>query len=91
MNYERVNYQSLKYQRLKPIFCKTIGIRKFKFVPKTQFLQGFKRVQVCKVKPRAKVWRNLNSGPVLLVDVFVIMCGIIINDPIVNNVLKYTF
>ena len=32
MNSLRLNYQSLKYQRLTPIFCKGIGIRKFEFV-----------------------------------------------------------
>ncbi len=30
------SYQSLKYQRLTPIFCKVIEIRKFKCVAKTQ-------------------------------------------------------
>ena len=34
----RSNHISLKYQRFTPSGCKNIGIRKFKFVAKTQFL-----------------------------------------------------
>ena len=40
MNSQRLIYQSLKYQRLAPIFCKVIGIRKFEFVAKTQLVSG---------------------------------------------------
>ena len=38
INYGRSNSQSLKYQRFTPSGCKDIGIRKCKFVAKTQFL-----------------------------------------------------
>ena len=38
MNPDRSNNLSLKYQRFTPLGCKDIGIRKFKFVSKTQFL-----------------------------------------------------
>ena len=38
MNYVRSNNLSLKYQRCWPSGCKDIGIRKFEFVAKTQFL-----------------------------------------------------
>ena len=38
INSGRSNSLSLKYQRLTPSGCKDIGVRKFKFVAKTQFL-----------------------------------------------------
>ena len=38
MNYVRSNKLSLKYQRCLPSGSKDIGIRKFEFVAKTQFL-----------------------------------------------------
>ena len=38
MNSVRSNNVSLKYQRPTPSGCKDIGIRKFEFVAKTQFL-----------------------------------------------------
>ena len=40
MNTDRSNIISLKYQRFTPAGCKEIGIRKFEFVAKTQFLCG---------------------------------------------------
>ena len=41
MNAVRSNNVSLKYQRPTPSGCKDIGIRKFEFVAKTQFLCAF--------------------------------------------------
>ena len=38
MNPDRSNNLSLKYQTFTPSGCKDIGIRKFEFVAKTQFL-----------------------------------------------------
>ena len=38
MNYVRSNSLSLKYQGLPPSGCQDIGINKFEFVAKTQFL-----------------------------------------------------
>ena len=38
MNFVRSNNVSLKYKRPTPSDCKDIGIRKFEFVAKTQFL-----------------------------------------------------
>ena len=38
INSGRSNSLSLKYQRSTPSGCKDIGVRKFKFVAKTQFL-----------------------------------------------------
>ena len=38
MNSVRSNSQSLKYHRFIPPGCKDIGVRKFKFVAKNQFL-----------------------------------------------------
>ena len=38
MNFVRSNNLSLKYQKLTPLGCKDIGIIKFEFVAKTQFL-----------------------------------------------------
>ena len=38
MNSVRLNNVSLKYQRPSPSGCKDIGIRKFEFAEKTQFL-----------------------------------------------------
>ena len=40
MNSDRSNNLSLKYQRLETSGCKNIGVRKFEFVAKTQFLYG---------------------------------------------------
>jgi len=38
MNSDRLTRLSLKYQRFKPCECKDIGIGKFEFVAKTQFV-----------------------------------------------------
>ena len=38
INSARSNSLSLKYQRFTPSGCKDIGVRKFKFAAKTQFL-----------------------------------------------------
>ena len=38
MIFVRSNHKSLKYQRFTLSGCKDIGIRKFKFVAKTQFI-----------------------------------------------------
>ena len=38
MNPDTSNNLSLKYQRFTPSGCKDIGIKKFEFVAKTQFL-----------------------------------------------------
>ena len=40
MNYVRSNSLSLKYQGFPPSDCQDIGIRKFEFVAKTQFLSS---------------------------------------------------
>ena len=44
MNYLRSNKISFKYLRFTPSGSKDIGIRKFDFVAKTQFLEGKLRV-----------------------------------------------
>ena len=38
MNYVRLEYLGLKYQRFTPLGCNDIGIGKFEFVVKTQIL-----------------------------------------------------
>ena len=38
MNSVKLSILGLKYQRFKPFGCTDIGIRKFKFAAKTQFL-----------------------------------------------------
>ena len=38
MNSDKSNNLSFKYQKFEPSGCKEIGIRKFEFVAKTQFL-----------------------------------------------------
>ena len=38
MNYVRLSNPSLKYLRFTPSGCRDIGLRKFEFVAKTQFL-----------------------------------------------------
>ena len=35
---DKINNLSLKYKRFTPLSCTDIGIRKFEFVAKTQFL-----------------------------------------------------
>ena len=45
MNSGKSNRSSFKYQRFTPSGCKDIGIRKFEFVSKTQFLYNFDNTQ----------------------------------------------
>ena len=49
MNYVRSNSLSLKYQGFPLSDCQDIGIRKFEFVAKTQFLCPFYILEIVKI------------------------------------------
>ena len=70
MNSVKLNNVSLNYQRPTSSRCKDIGIRKFEFVAKTQFLRGFKTVRSqiknTKISPSRMIAKLWNYGTVEL-------------------------
>ena len=55
INSGRSNSLSLKYQRFKPSGCKDIGVNKFKFVAKTQFLSLNDSLDLSLIFPNFKI------------------------------------